>query len=82
MAQRFHAGRTPTTIGWRPTCSHDAEPQPCTVLDPFMGAATTIVACEQLGRLGRGIELSPQYVAIALERLAGMGLEPILQAGG
>jgi DNA modification methylase len=68
--------REKATLGWRPTCSHDAEPQPCTVFDPFLGAATTIVACEQLGRLGRGIELSPAYVAIALERLAGMGLEP------
>jgi hypothetical protein len=70
--------RETSTLGWRPTCSHDAEPQPCTVFDPFMGAATTLVACEQLGRLGRGIELSPQYVAIALERLEGLGLSPVL----
>jgi hypothetical protein len=73
---QFLDGKT-STLGWRPTCKcPDAEPVSCTVFDPFLGAATTIVAAEQSGRLGRGIELSPQYVAIALERLAGMGLEP------
>jgi len=45
-------------------------------LDPFLGSGTTIVACEQLGRLGRGIEIAPAYVAVTLERLAGLGLEP------
>ena len=50
------------------------------VFDPFLGSGTTIVAAERLGRLGRGIELSPAYVAVALERLADMGLEPELMA--
>jgi site-specific DNA-methyltransferase (adenine-specific) len=45
-------------------------------LDPFLGSGTTLVACEQLGRLNRGVELHPPYVAVALERLAGMGLQP------
>ena len=48
------------------------------VLDPFLGSGTTLVACERLGRLGRGIELDPGYCAVALERLQGMGLEPKL----
>ena len=48
------------------------------VLDGFLGSGTTFVACERLGRIGRGIELSPAYCAVTLERLAGMGLEPIL----
>jgi DNA modification methylase len=75
--------KTTVHLGFRQSCKcPSAEPVPCTVFDPFMGAATTIVACEQAGRLGRGIELSPQYVAIALERLEGMGLCPSLQAGG
>jgi DNA modification methylase len=45
------------------------------VFDPFLGSGTTLVACERLGRYGRGIEISPAYVAVALERLAGMGLD-------
>ncbi len=28
------------TIGWKPTCSHDHPPIPCTVIDPFGGAGT------------------------------------------
>ena len=51
------------------------------VYDPFLGSGTTIVACEHLGRLGRGVEIAPSYVAVALERLAGLGLEPELVEG-
>ncbi len=46
--------------------------------DPFLGSGTTLVACERLGRLGRGVEIEPKYVAVALERLSDMGLEPEL----
>lgn len=48
------------------------------VYDPFLGSGTTLVACEQLGRIGYGMEISPGYVAVSLERLAGMGSEPHL----
>lgn len=34
-----------------------------------------LVACEQLHRRGRGIEIEPKYVAVCLERLQAMGLE-------
>ena len=44
------------------------------VFDPFMGSGTTAVACEQLGRCARGMELSPAYLAVQLERLSEMGL--------
>ena len=46
------------------------------IYDPFLGSGTTLVACERLGRLGRGVEIEPKYVAVTLERLAGMGLAP------
>jgi DNA modification methylase len=45
------------------------------VLDLFLGSGTTLVACERLGRVGRGCELSPAYAAVTLERLAGLGLD-------
>ena len=47
-----------------------------TVYDPFLGSGTTLVACEQTGRVGYGMEIEPKYCAVTLERLAGMGLEP------
>jgi DNA modification methylase len=40
------------------------------ILDPFLGSGTTAVAAKMLGRDFIGIELSPQYVAMAEERLA------------
>jgi len=48
------------------------------IYDPFLGSGTTLVACERLDRQGRGIEISPAYVAVALERLSQMGLKPKL----
>jgi DNA modification methylase len=38
------------------------------VLDPFSGAATTIIACAKTGRIGRGIELDPKYVDVGIIR--------------
>lgn len=40
-----------------------------TVLDPFMGAGTTAVVCERLGRKWVGCELNPEYAAIADARI-------------
>jgi DNA modification methylase len=40
------------------------------VYEPFCGTGTTIIACENLGRKCRAIEISPAYVAVALERWA------------
>lgn len=40
-----------------------------TVLDPFFGAGTTGLVAQQLGRNAIGIELNPEYAAIARERL-------------
>lgn len=50
------------------------------VTDPFGGSGTTMVACEQLSRQCRMIEIAEPYCAVILERLANMGLEPRLEA--
>lgn len=41
-----------------------------TVLDPFSGSGTTLEACVRTGRNGIGIDISPEYVALAGRRLA------------
>lgn len=42
-----------------------------TILDPFAGSGTTVVAAKKNGRVGVGFELDPGYVAVANERIAG-----------
>jgi len=44
-------------------------PDAQTILDPFMGSGTTLVACHKLGRAGTGIELDPDYFDIACKRV-------------
>ncbi len=48
------------------------------VPEPFSGSGSTLVAAEQEGRCGYGLELAPKYVAVTLERLSQMGLTPEL----
>lgn len=74
---RILAGmRTKRTAGWQPTCACPPhEPVSCTVLDPFAGAGTTLLAADRLGRHGIGIELSRANTQITRQRIlddAGM----------
>jgi hypothetical protein len=57
------------TIGWRPTCSCNAgAPVPAVVLDPFVGAGTTLIAADRLGRDAIGIDVQPTYIDLAAGR--------------
>ena len=38
------------------------------VLDGFLGSASTLIACEQLGRICYGVEIEPKFVDVAVER--------------
>ncbi|MBZ5533962.1 MAG: hypothetical protein LAO20_21235 [Acidobacteriia bacterium] len=51
------------------------------VADLFAGAGTTHVACESSGRLCYGMDIEPKYVAVTLQRMRDMGLDPQLVAG-
>lgn len=46
------------------------EAWPGIAYEPFSGSGTTIIACENLGRKCRAIEISPAYVAVAIQRWA------------
>ena len=59
------------TVGWRPSCKcgKNLEPVPCTVLDPFVGSGTTIIAAIKNGRNAIGIELNKEYCEITRGRI-------------
>ena len=63
------------TVGWQPTCDHNADRVPATVLDPFVGSGTTCAVAQRLGRRSAGIDLSKDYLLnIARPRLEGIAL--------
>lgn len=68
--QGFPRGMTATqTMDWQPSCSCGREAMPCIVLDPFVGSGTTGVVALRLGREFIGVELNPEYVAMAQRRI-------------
>jgi DNA modification methylase len=55
-----------------------------TVIDPFAGSGTTLIACEQLGRPSIAIELDPQYCQVIVDRwqaFTGRQAEKIAEVG-
>lgn len=79
--EAFVPGNSATKVdssGWNPpafedegwiVCDCGAEFEPGVVLDPFFGAGTTGLVAQQLKRRYIGIELNPEYIAIAQRRL-------------
>jgi site-specific DNA-methyltransferase (adenine-specific) len=68
-AQKFdHPAGFPVELPLRCLRLHGGKNR--TVLDPFAGTGTTLVAAQQLGHTGIGIEIDRQYVERAVARLA------------
>jgi hypothetical protein len=78
VKRRILAGQVERkTVGWKPTCEcSDNHPVPGVILDPFMGSGTTAVVAAKHKREWIGIELNPEYAAIARKRIAGGGKRP------
>jgi 16S rRNA G966 N2-methylase RsmD len=61
-----HRGQKPPRfMAW--VCELFTEPGEV-VLDPFAGSGTTLIACEQTGRVARCIEIEPRYCDVVLAR--------------
>jgi len=52
------------------------------IFDPFLGSGTTLIACEQLGRVCRGLELDPGYCDVIIARWENLtGIKAVLGRG-
>ena len=64
-------------LDWKASCKCCAPARPAIVLDPFAGTGTTVLAARQLGRVGIGLELSADYLALAAARLRADAALPL-----
>ncbi len=65
-ADTVHGTQKPVECMRRPILNNSSPGQ--AVYEPFMGSGTTLIAAETTGRVCLGIELSPAYVDVAVER--------------
>ena len=68
--ERFHPTQKPVGLYIAVLADYSGEGD--VVADYYSGSGTTIIACEQLGRKCRAVELHPPYVAVALQRYMDM----------
>jgi DNA modification methylase len=66
-AEGGHSTQKPTECMARAIRNHEGD-----VYEPFCGSGTTLIACEQLNRKCRAIEIAPEYVAVTLERWSNL----------
>jgi len=63
--------------GWTQTCDCDTDATEAGIVcDPFAGAGTTCLVAKRLGRRFVGIDLNPEYVAMAQKRVGVTVDEP------
>ena len=53
-------------------------PKAATILDPYAGSGSTLIAAKKLGRHFLGFEISPEYCEITRRRLAEIDAQPSL----
>ena len=62
-----HACPKPTSV-WTRFLERLTNKNSVNIYDPFLGSGTTLIAAEQLGRKCYGLEISPGYCAVILQR--------------
>ncbi|MFH0967245.1 MAG: site-specific DNA-methyltransferase [Methanobacteriota archaeon] len=77
LKTRVHPTQKP--VGLFKQILQDYSDEGAIIIDPFLGSGTTLIACEKTGRNCRGIEISPDYCAVILQRyLDATGKTPVL----
>ena len=75
---RVHPTQKP--VGVMQWCIEHLPSTTATIIDPFMGSGSTIVAAARLGRRAIGIEIDPHYFAIARDRIiAELSRQPLFK---
>lgn len=70
----LHPTQKPVELFLQPISNHTEKA--AVVYEPFSGSGSQLIAAERLGRRCYAMEIEPKYVAVALQRLADMGLTP------
>lgn len=66
----FHPTQKPIVLPLRAMSNHEAQ----TVIDPFLGSGTTLIAAHRLNRRCFGCEIEPKYCEVVLRRAEAEGL--------
>jgi len=77
-ADTVHGTQKPVECMRRPMLNNSSPGQ--AVYEPFMGSGTTLIAAETTGRVCYGVELSPAYVDVAIERWQAFTGEEVVLA--
>ena len=72
-AERFHPTQKPVALIHEIAKDYTSEGD--TISDHYCGSGTTMLAAEQLNRRCFGMEISPKYVAVILQRMKDAGCE-------
>jgi len=68
-----HGHATPKPVEMMGRCIKSSCPDGGLVVEPFGGSGTTMLAAEQLNRKCYGMEISPAYTAVILQRMTDAG---------
>ena len=66
--EELHAHPTVKPVGMIADAMKDCTRRGQIVLDTFCGSGATLLAAERVGRQGRGLEIDPNYVDLAIRR--------------
>jgi DNA modification methylase len=67
LKERVHPTQKP--VGLLAEIVKDYSKEHQVIIDPFLGSGSLMVACQNLNRKCRGIEISPDYCAVILQRM-------------
>ena len=67
---------TPKPVQMTGRCIKSSSPEDAIIVEPFLGSGTTMVAAHQLNRRCYGMEISPNYCQVIVDRM--LRLDPTL----